>query len=269
MCGPVGIRILIITAALHGWSLNNRDVKSIFLEKGIGDRDFYAVPPRESADRGRAHCLLLPAAYVLIIAKEKLQSRSDPLLHSLHFQSPPLIPQLFLRFPRGRFNALIPKLVHDFLPTGLESLVHDIITTINQRFLLGTIAHGPGHLRYFGINILQEANLSVTVEADDKPLEISSATISRGRRGDQLSLLATIEIKAFSSLKWINGWLGITSSPFSAEFSFGMQHRAPTPSFADYVAQSVGLRKTSISRHNLLLPAPCSLSQCPVYAPPQ
>lgn len=75
MCIPVGMLILISTAALHGWRLHKLYVKSAFLQTGNAERDVYVVPPRESSDHGRAQWLLLTPAYGLVITNVKWHAK--------------------------------------------------------------------------------------------------------------------------------------------------------------------------------------------------
>lgn len=65
MCIHVDMRILIPTAALHGWHLHQLDVKSAFLQTGKAERHVFVEPSLDSTDRSPAQWLLLTAAYGL------------------------------------------------------------------------------------------------------------------------------------------------------------------------------------------------------------
>lgn len=45
-------------------------------------------------------------------------------------------------------------IVDDILITGIPTVVGKIINLIDNRFKHGTLGSGPGHLGYFGFNIL-------------------------------------------------------------------------------------------------------------------
>lgn len=96
MCCPVGMRLLLSTAALRKWLLIKMDVKPAFLQTRPAQRDVYVVPPRESKDRGKRLWLLLAAAYGLESSNAKLQVQFDKVLDDLGLKMATFSPQLFL-----------------------------------------------------------------------------------------------------------------------------------------------------------------------------
>lgn len=66
-------------------------------------------------------------------------------------------------------------------------MVEKLFNMIDDRFKLGTIVKGPGYLRFFGINIIQNETFSIETNADDKLEVLESDSISRYRRQKSLS----------------------------------------------------------------------------------
>lgn len=130
------------------------DVQSAFLQTGNADRNVYVVPPRESKNRS-FYWLLLTAAYGLVNANAKSQVQSDNLLFSLGLYQLAYVPQLFYLKHNGKLVLLVVKTVDDILATGPEHEVDSFVSKFNNKFKLGTIAHVPGLLRFFGLNITQ------------------------------------------------------------------------------------------------------------------
>ena len=62
MCPPLGIRVVLSTAALLKWRIIKIDVKSAFLQTGPAERQIYVIPPRESSHKHELW-LFLTAAY--------------------------------------------------------------------------------------------------------------------------------------------------------------------------------------------------------------
>lgn len=46
MCSPLGIRVVLSTAAYRSWRIVCIDVKTAFLKTGPTDRSVYVIPPR-------------------------------------------------------------------------------------------------------------------------------------------------------------------------------------------------------------------------------
>lgn len=244
MCPPSGFRIIASFASLRKWRLTKLDVKTAFLQTGAANRDVYVVPPQESNDRYKVLWLLLTASYGLVNANAKWQVVSDQALHDIGFCAITVLPQLFyLSALDGAITAALAKVVDDFLLCGEPAVVDDVIDNISKSFKLGTILHGPGVLRYFGLNVTQHDDFTVTIDGDDKLNAIGTAPITRVRRRDVTDTLTPAEIKMFASINSSVGWLGIAASPFCATFSSLFQQTAPIATIASLSNQSSRLRK--------------------------
>lgn len=150
MCSKVGMRINLSTASLFGWPLSKIDVKTACLQTEQPERDVFETNPRESDDGGKALWLLLTTAYGLINTNEKLKLLSDEMLTDLAFVQDPLLRQVFMIINDNRVVTIIAKIDDDLLLTGIPSITTKNIKSINDRFTLHTITHGPGVARYFG-----------------------------------------------------------------------------------------------------------------------
>lgn len=244
MCPPLGFRIIASLASIRKWRLSKIDVKTAFLQTGQAERDVYVVPPTESSDRNKCLWLLLTASYGLVNANAKWQVVSDQTLHKIGFCSIPVLPQLFyLTDDSGTTIAALAKIVDDFLICGQTKVVDDVIRSIGQIFTLGTIIHGPGLLRYFGLNIVQHDDMTITIDGDDKLNGIYTAPITRTRRRDTTDMLNPAEKRVFASINSSVGWLGITASPFCATFSSLFQQEAPSAAISTLCNQGARLSK--------------------------
>ena len=82
----------------------------------------------------------------------------------------------------GHTEALICKVVDEFLLAGPAALTDSINQRISDRFRLGTIARAAGTLRYFGLNITQSPSFYIVVDADNRISQLQPYPISRPRR---------------------------------------------------------------------------------------
>lgn len=64
-------------------------------------------------------------------------------------------------FKEGRLTEIIWKIVDDLLIAGEQSLTSSIIEKIEHKLHIGTTVHGPGLLRFFGLNIIQNDYMTI------------------------------------------------------------------------------------------------------------
>lgn len=81
------------------------------------------------------------------------------------------------------------------------------------------------HIR--GHDVPQYVDISIKVDADNKPLAISSVQIPHFRRLDTDIPLSSVETKSFASVNSSVGCVDIPVSPFCAECPSIIQPRAP------------------------------------------
>lgn len=105
------------------------------------------------------------------------------------------------------FFAILAKIVDDLLLYSPCQIVDRIVESITKTFTLGTITHGTGLLRYYGLNITQNDDYSVKIDGNDNLQALDSHLITRACRRELKSQLNAAEAKAFSSINSSVGWL--------------------------------------------------------------
>lgn len=68
----------------------------------------------------------------------------------------------------GDMCLIAAKFVDFVLVTDEEEVVETFISDFNNRFIIGTGIHGPGRLRFFGTNIVQEDSMNCHIDTDGK-----------------------------------------------------------------------------------------------------
>lgn len=111
-----------------------------------------------------------------------------------------------------------------------------------ERFLIRIVTKGPGPLRYFGLNIFQSDDYSISVDTDNKLDSLNSLPMSSISHQQLVISFIKIESEAFASLNSSVGWLCITSSPLCAEFSSLLQQLAPMATVKTFRAQTAELK---------------------------
>lgn len=189
------------------------DVKTAFSQTGPAERRVYVLPSKKFGHRN-VLWLLLAATYRLVNANTKCQGKSDRASKDLGLLPSPLLPQLFVKSNNNQTVVMLAiKIVDDILLTGHDDALRDFINAFNDIYELGEIAQGPGVLIFFGLNLVQDSDFSVTIDAENKLKSIVPYAIKRNRRHQLDKKMNGIELKAFRSLNASLGWLGITSSP--------------------------------------------------------
>lgn len=230
-------------ASLFGWKLIKADAKSAFLQTGPAGRDVYVLPPRESMQRATHVWLLLTAAYGLVNANAKWQMKSDECFFELGLLQCQQIPQLFYMHEDGELVLLVAKVVDDIKAAGKGDRAEQFIKQSHKKFELGTVSHGPGKLRFFGINTEQHEDLTVSTDADDKLKSLVELDISRSRRKEYDAGINEIERAAYASANSSLGWIGTAASPFCSFYSSYLQQKAPNTKVSHLVEQQVIIKK--------------------------
>ncbi len=251
-CPPTGLRIVESIASLHAWTLYKADVKAAFLQTGSADRDVYVRPPRESHLKTTHVWLLLTAAYGLVNANAKWQNKSDDVMFQLGLTQSKFIPQLFYKKEGGKLVLIVAKIVDDLKAAGVGNNAKNFLENFHKVFNLGTINHGPGRLRFFGINTVQSKDFTVTTDADDKMEAVSEYPLTRQRRKEPEMKLNDMERSEFASVNSSLGWIGTAASPLCSFYSSYLQQKAPHTTVSNLTEQISIVRKlkkygTSIS----------------------
>lgn len=242
-CSPSGIRVVKSMASLKGWKLKRGDAKGAFLKTGDAERDVWMIPPRESDMRKTHRWLLIVAAYGLVNSGAKWQHQSDEVLQRLKLVQSRFIPQLFYMYVDGELVMVLAKIVDDIILTGKDDITEKFLSEFNEIFELGSVVSGPGNLRFFGININQNDDYSIEVNAEDKLLNVNEYKLSPRRKKQYDSYVNEIEKKIFMSTNSTLGWIGSAISPICSYYASYMQQKAPRIKVSHLVEQNNIIRK--------------------------
>lgn len=124
-----------------------------------------------------------------------------------------MILQLFMKQDgHGQLQMLAAKNFDDIILHGEDDMMRNFIHQFHDMFELGEVVNGPGVLRFYGLNFVQEDNYGITIDSDEKlmAIEIYPLSISRWKNTDTKTI--EIERKCFISIIASLVWLGITSS---------------------------------------------------------
>lgn len=99
------------------------------------------------------------------------------------------------------------KIVDDIIITGFAYIELRVVKEIYVTFALGSIANGPDHMLFFGLNIEQMDDFSVQTNCDDKLNQLEAYPLSRFRRSQIDQDINPIEKKSFASLNSSTGWM--------------------------------------------------------------
>lgn len=112
---------------------------------------------------------------------------SDQLLLDVGFVPALLHRQMFFIVDNAAVTVVLAKIVEDLLVAGMTGRVDPLLQRIDDRFILGTVAHGTGHIRFFWLNISQLDEWSISVDSDDKLNAIDTLPLSRFSHHDTAS----------------------------------------------------------------------------------
>lgn len=130
------------------------------------------------------------------------------------------------------------KIVDDLVLCGPIDVVDEHTDSVGRWSTPRTITRGPGLLRSFVINKMQNEDYTFPADSDDEMLALETIPFSRLRRKATDKRLSPLELRAFVSVSSAVDWLGIASSPFCSLFASQIKQKAPTATAADLAKQS-------------------------------
>ncbi len=216
------------------WPLAKIDFVNAFLQTGDAKRDVYVIPPRECRRRS-SYWLLLTSAYGLVNANAKWQEHCDHLFTSLGLTQPRFVPQLFFLMPNRTLGLIAVRIVDDVLIASEKPTAQKFISKVESMYKLGTIVYGPTNFLFFGLQVIQDYDMTVSIHGDGKLNALSCFPIDRHRRKQVEEVLNEVELRSFRSINSSIGWLGTNASLFCAFYSSWLQKKAPLPRLKDLI----------------------------------
>ena len=166
------------------------------------------------------------------------------------------MPQLLFRLENGKLVLIVAKIVDDIKAAGEGENAKLFIKSFNKNFELGTISSGPGRMRFFGINTVQEDDMTVVTDANDKLNALTEYVLSRPRRKQFDMSINELEKSFYSSTNSSLGWIGTAASPFCAFYVSYLQEKAPETKVSHIIEQQNAVRKLKKLGKTISFPRP-------------
>ena len=241
-CPPLGIPILFSISVMFQCYLTKIDVKSAFLQTGSAQRDVYVIPPKESADRGFVW-LLTVATYGLVNANAKWQVHSDQTFIDMGLNTLVYVTQFFYMHENGELVLMVVKVTDDIFIAGSEVHKRKFIHKLKQTYELGTITHLPGSCWFFGLQVSQDSDYVIRVDADQKLFGISSYNANRTRRRQSNEKLNKMEKFHYNSINGSVGFIGVHALTIASFVSSYLQQTRNYATVHDLSKKSGLLKK--------------------------
>lgn len=98
-----------------------------------------------------------------------------------------------------------------------SATISDILVLLeHSRYTLAPVKKGPGLIIFFGLNIAQRGDHSISVDSEENPMGIKPFLLSRIHHGQQMDPLNSVDISLFASVNSFVGWIAATTSFMSA-----------------------------------------------------
>ena len=181
--------------------------------------------------------LLLTSAFVLVNVNAKRQDHCYLLFLNLGLSQSNFVPQLFFAFKNMEIYSIAVKILDDFLNTGKKNRVEHSISYIKHQYTLGIFVFATGSFLLYGLQITQNAYMTIRIHGDGKVKSLSCFPIDRRRIKQVSQVLNPIELESFRSFNSSLGWLGTNPSLLFSSYSSWQQQRAPNPTVHDSLYQ--------------------------------
>ena len=114
---------------------------------------------------------------------------------------------------------------------------------MKDKYEQGTVVYGLGDFLFFGIQVVQESDMPITVHGNKNLSPIAPFPISRNWRKTVNEILNEVELGSFRSVNSSISWLDTNIFPFCALHSSWLQQKAPDPKVRDMIIQANSLRQ--------------------------
>lgn len=164
-------------------------------------------------------------------------------MYDTGLRQPTHVCQLFFQKENGRLVLIVAKIVDDLMIASDGERPMWFLKQFEMKFKFGTVNHGPGELRFFGINTTQNCDFTVETDAHEKSDGVQEYPLSRQRRNEYNEMLNQIEKSAFASVNSSLGWVGTAASPLCSFNASYLQQKGPDTKISNLVEQFHILRK--------------------------
>lgn len=202
-----------------------------------------------------SHCGIWTCQYHL-----QVSSQADSATAELSFSEALKVPQL--SHPRSGSdanNAVIAKMVHDMIKNDPRNSFETFAVDFEHLFKLDTVRYSLGVLWFYGQNVRQNDDISIEINADDKPIEIECHPTSCLRLSAATELLTLVEKRSFMSVKSTIRLIEGNKYSLCTLFNSTMQQKLQKATIADLIAECNALRDVTVF-------GTTSLYVCPLHS---
>lgn len=96
----------------------------------------------------------------------------------------------------------------------------------SKEFELGKLEIGSGKFRFYGINVIQQGDLYIESDADEKLEGLFEYSLLRNRRKQLEEPVTNKEKSSFMSTNSSIGWIGTAASPLCSYYASHLQQKA-------------------------------------------
>ena len=185
----------------------------------------------------------MTAAYGLVNTNAKWQLQSDKVMTDHGLVQVTQIPQLFYLERAGTLKLLVAKIVDDLLITGTPDETKQFIKVFDSKYKFGSVISGRGHLRFFGLNILQNDDFSSTIDGNEKLEALQPVPLTRSGRRSGSEPMNAIEKTSYMSLSSSINCLGMTTSVFCSYYFSLLQQKITENTMSKLLLQSSVMKK--------------------------
>ena len=149
---------------------------------------------------------------------------------------------MFFSKKNGSIEIVAVRIVDDVLITGETSSVQKFIRDVKCKYELGTVVYGPTEFLFFGLQVIQDSDMAISIHGDCKLSAVETFPIDRHRLKQISEPLKWIELRSFHSTNSSIGWLGTNASLFCAFYSSWLLQKCPKPAVEDLISQINSLK---------------------------
>lgn len=138
---------------------------------------------------------------------------------------------------------IVGMVLDDIKMAGKDNFPGIFLFKFNQIFKLGKVTVGPGRMRFFGINVIQEEDKTIQTNAEDKFNSLTEHYPSCPWRRQTNDIINDMERSHLASTNNYLDWIGMAASPLCSFHDSYLQQRAPDTKVTLIIDQINTVRK--------------------------
>ena len=238
-CSKYALRLVMVSAVTHKWTINSLDIASAFLQGNPIEREIYLRPPAEICGKNKVW-RLRRCIYGLSDAPRAWYSKVTEELVKLGGVKSTLDNAMFMWFENDQLVGHLVCHVDDFVYGGNDDWLENVIEKVKECFNISKECEGS--FKFIGLNVIQEGGM-ITLDQRHYVRKVEEIPLSHERKSLTEAPLTDLEISQLKALSGQMIWIASQTRPDMSFETCCMSNTGKSPTVSKIVFANKAVRK--------------------------